>query len=41
LLDDNALDIEVLKLEVLCIGIRFGILQEVKEEANRLLRPAT
>lgn len=41
LLNDDALDEEILKLQVLCVRVRLGVLQETSDELHRLLGPAT
>ena len=41
LLNDDALDVEVLKLQVLGIRVRLSVFEETGNEFNRLLRPAT
>lgn len=41
LLNDDALDCQVLQLKTLRVRIGLSVLQEIEEEANRLLGPAT
>lgn len=41
LVDLNVLDNEICGIEALGIGIGFGVLEQVKEEASRLDRPAS
>ena len=41
LLDIDITDIQVLKIKVLGIGVRFGILEETKHESDGFLGPAT
>jgi len=40
-LDGDVADVEILEVEVLGIGVRFGILEEAGHEANGLFGPST
>lgn len=41
LLNDDVFDDEVALLDVLCLCVRLGVLQQAEDELDRLLRPAT
>ena len=41
LLYDDALDVEILKLQILGIRVRLSVLEKTSDELDRLLRPAT
>lgn len=41
LLDDNALDVEVLEVDIFGISVRFSVLQETKDEFNAFFGPTT